>query len=127
MTGPRTVTVPTIDHGDVTITCPSWCVGHQDDAPLYRVDITHVGPDESLALPTSRGPATHLITTLEQRPFTERPPGIGTFVNVFIDSDWYPTGPIGLDAMADALVEHAAELRARARRLSALCARGESQ
>lgn len=41
----RTVTLPTEDHGDVTLTCPAWCSGHQHHDPqTARVDLMHVGP-----------------------------------------------------------------------------------
>lgn len=42
----RTVTLPTIDHGPVTILEPSWCVGHAGHDPqTYRADLLHSGPD----------------------------------------------------------------------------------
>jgi hypothetical protein len=43
VSGPRTVTVHTRDHGPVTITCPAWCSGAHDDGG-FRVDIDHTGP-----------------------------------------------------------------------------------
>jgi hypothetical protein len=39
----RTVTLPTSDHGDVTLPEPAWCVGHADHQPGYRADILHLG------------------------------------------------------------------------------------
>ncbi|MEU8531576.1 DUF6907 domain-containing protein [Streptomyces parvulus] len=44
-TEPRTVTLATTDHGDVTLPCPSWCAGHNDHRPQYRTDLAHAGPD----------------------------------------------------------------------------------
>ncbi|MEU8532086.1 DUF6907 domain-containing protein [Streptomyces parvulus] len=41
----RTVTLPTTDHGDVTLPEPSWCAGHNDHRPQYRTDLAHTGPD----------------------------------------------------------------------------------
>ncbi|MEV5182894.1 hypothetical protein AB0K88_24350 [Streptomyces werraensis] len=45
---PRTVTLPTIDHGDVTLTEPDWCVGHGDHLPEHRSDLGHAGEDVTL-------------------------------------------------------------------------------
>ncbi|MET9516406.1 hypothetical protein [Streptomyces sp. NPDC002994] len=122
MTAPRTVTVQTSDHGPVTIPCPLWCTGLYHQEGGARVDITHTGPETELTLPTSVGPVRHMATVLEQRPFTKGPTGRGVFVDVEIDGQHHPTGPHGLDAMADALVENAAILRAAARRLTTLLA-----
>lgn len=119
MTGPRTAIVDTLDHGQITVRCPTWCEGHED-APQYRVDVTHVGADEPLTLPTRRGPVTHLVTALEVRPYVDDPFLQRVFVNVGIGGDWYPTGLAGLEAMADELEAQADELRDRARRLAVL-------
>lgn len=119
MTGARTVTVHTIDHGPVTLPEPAWCLSeHPGDG--HRVDISHEGPEAELALPTWAGPRTLMHAVFEQRPFTERRPGRGPFVNVEIGGDWYPADPAGLDQMAAALVEHACTLRALARQLAVL-------
>jgi hypothetical protein len=122
-TEPRTVTLPTLDHGEVTLPEPSWCAGHETH-PQYRVDIIHVGPDEPLALPTRRGPVTHLTTALEVRPYACDPFLQQPFVGVEIGGDWYPTGLPGLEAMADRLEAHAEVLRERARQLAVLLAGG---
>ncbi|MFG2948186.1 DUF6907 domain-containing protein [Streptomyces adustus] len=49
MTEPRTVTLPTADHGDVTIPEPAWCIGHVSTPGDLRVDIIHSGPDVVLS------------------------------------------------------------------------------
>ncbi|WP_103542045.1 DUF6907 domain-containing protein [Streptomyces sp. SM1] len=41
MTEPRTITLATTDHGDVTISEPSWCRGHEDHLPEERADLAH--------------------------------------------------------------------------------------
>ena len=49
MTAPRTVTLPTLDAGNVTLTCPAWCAGHTDHRPdTHRVDLDHKGPETRL-------------------------------------------------------------------------------
>ncbi|MER5200049.1 DUF6907 domain-containing protein [Streptomyces sp. NPDC002755] len=120
----RTITVPTLDHGPVTLTCPLWCAGH-DSAAQHRTDISHTGPDQPLSLPTARGPVTHLITALEQRPFTPDPLAKHPYLNVCINGDWYPCDPTALHAMADVLTAHAYTLHARAAHLRTLHTRNE--
>lgn len=41
--GNGTVTLQTLDHGRITIPEPAWCVGHDGEQIVQRVDITHVG------------------------------------------------------------------------------------
>lgn len=119
----RTVTLATLDHGQITLPEPSWCIGH-GDAPQYRVDISHTGPDEPLTLSTRTGPAVHLTTALEVRPYACDPFLQRPFVGVEIGGDWHPTGLPGLEAMAARLEAHAEVLRERARQLAALLAEG---
>ncbi|MFI5684676.1 DUF6907 domain-containing protein [Streptomyces sp. NPDC051636] len=125
-TEPRTVTVHTLDHGPLELRCPDWCTGeHEQD--VHRADISHVGPDQPLQLPTRTGPVTNLITALEIRPFASDAFLRTVFVNVEIGADWHPTGLAGLEAMADALAEQAEQLRDRARRLAVLLTGGEQR
>ncbi|MEU9789087.1 hypothetical protein AB0E27_00435 [Streptomyces sparsogenes] len=126
MTGPRTVTVHTRDHGPITLTCPAWCTAAHEDGG-YRVDIFHAGPDTNLYVPTGRGSVLLLQLVLEQRPFTELPPGPVVFTNVGIGDDFYPSSPAALDRIAEALVDHAATVRAAARQLAALLREGSGQ
>jgi hypothetical protein len=114
----RTVTLPTLDHGEITLPEPSWCIGHED-VPQYRTDIAHEGREQALCLPTQDGPAVLLTAAMEQRPYTATALGTSPFVNVGFGGDWHPTGPAGLDAMANALVDQAAVLRTLARQLAA--------
>jgi hypothetical protein len=45
VTEPRTVTLTTADHGDVTTPEPWWCAGHSHHDPLtLRVDLIHASP-----------------------------------------------------------------------------------
>lgn len=63
----RTVTLPTIDHGDVTLPEPSWCAGHMTAPGDLRADILHQGPDVALVF---RG--QHIADAgLVQAPFAE--------------------------------------------------------
>jgi hypothetical protein len=116
---PRTVTVSTLDHGDITIPEPDWCTGFHP-AGLQRIDIAHQGPENFLNLPTPRGVVPLLSFGLEQRPFTERWPGRGLFINVDLTDDWCPMQSGDLDRAAAALVDYAAKLRHAARELAVL-------
>jgi hypothetical protein len=41
--GDGTVTLQTLDHGEITIGEPRWCTGHDGEQIVQRVDVTHVG------------------------------------------------------------------------------------
>ncbi|MEU6344465.1 hypothetical protein ABZ883_26355 [Streptomyces sp. NPDC046977] len=114
---PITVTIPTCDHGDVTIDEPMWCAGDHP-AGGYRVDITHRGPEMVLDVLTSRGRPRLLSLALESRPFTELPPGTSVFVNVGISDDFYPHTVADLHRLAETLMLHASRVRYMAGRLA---------
>ncbi|MFI6895283.1 DUF6907 domain-containing protein [Streptomyces sp. NPDC050256] len=114
MTAPRTVTVPTLDQGDVTFAEPSWCAGHST-RPEYRCDIGHVG-------------AAHLLTysgtelgraALAQNPFAESSDR-SVRVVVSLGVDGLGLTPSELDDLAAALVDYAGTLRHLARLLGTL-------
>ncbi|MFE1845794.1 DUF6907 domain-containing protein [Streptomyces sp. NPDC059515] len=65
MTTPRTVTLATLDHGDVTLPEPAWCAGHTGHRPQYRADLSHSGEDITL---TFRGRPL-AAACLDQSPF----------------------------------------------------------
>lgn len=117
---PRTVTIPTCDHGAVTIPEPAWCTGEEHQPDGYRVDVTHASRDYEFTISTSRGTALILSACFEQRPFTEHPPGHAPFVNVELCGDWYPHDSADLRRLADNLVAHAGPLRDLADRLDVL-------
>jgi hypothetical protein len=119
VTDTRTVTVQRAD-GDVSIPCPAWCTRELHNSGEVRAEITHTGPDAVLSVDTSHGPASLLVVALEQRPFTDRPPGTGVFMNVTIDGDNFPYDVAGLERLAEQLVGIAADVRVKARELAAL-------
>ncbi|WP_053643541.1 MULTISPECIES: DUF6907 domain-containing protein [unclassified Streptomyces] len=59
------ITLPTIDHGDVTLPEPGWCTGHAGHIPGYRVDLTHFGTQHDLTFEGN----TLLVAMLSQDPF----------------------------------------------------------
>lgn len=112
----RTVTVATVDQGDVTIPEPSWCLGdHQ--ATRYREDIQHLGADLVLTVPADGDVVPVFTAAVVQRPFSPTDPR--TLVQVEVD-EWRGFDSPGLDVLAAALVEHAATLRRLARELTVL-------
>lgn len=125
-TEPRTITLPTADHGDVTLTCPAWCSGHADHRPdTHRADILHKGPDITL---TFR--AAEVITAcLTQSPYaTPSTPELGgRTVGVSV----YPPGrtlaPVGLYELAASLDSYADQIRSLAGQLHTILAGGEDR
>lgn len=116
----NTVTIHTSDHGDVTIPEPAWCTGQYHQQGGARVDISHTSDDIPFNVETDDGTVTVMRAVFEQRPYTEREPGRGVFVNVELDGDWHPSTPKQLDRIAAALVVHAVHLRTLARQLATL-------
>ncbi|MFK4595741.1 DUF6907 domain-containing protein [Streptomyces pristinaespiralis] len=112
----RTVTVHTVDHGDVTIPEPSWCV-EEHTFEAYRVDIQHTGPDLVLTVPAEGDVVPVFTAAIVKRPFSPQDPR--TLVQLEVD-EWRSFDAAGLDALAASLVEHAATLRKLARELSVL-------
>ncbi|QXE36958.1 hypothetical protein KQY30_24860 [Streptomyces sp. GMY02] len=125
MSHPRTVTIETLDHGQITIPEPDWCTGH-DGPPQYRVDITHDGPDIPFNMTTSRGQVTSMIAALSQHPFSELPhPGRTVHMWVEIAGGGHPSNPQQLRQIAAALTSHAFHLRTLANQLTELLAAGD--
>jgi hypothetical protein len=116
----QTVTIPTRDHGVLTIPEPEWCTGELHQPGGYRVDITHSSADEEFTVPTARGTAVLLRTSLQQYPFTERSPGLEPFLSVELDGRWHPVEPNELCDLADALAGLADRLRSVAGRFNEL-------
>lgn len=125
MSEPRIVTLPTLDHGDVTLTCPAWCTGHADHRPdSYRADILHAGPDVAL---TFHG---HDIgdAALVQSPFStiEIPELCSSTPGVSVSLLGLTLNPVQLYDLAATLDRHADQLRDLADQLHALLT-GEGQ
>ncbi|MCX4858969.1 DUF6907 domain-containing protein [Streptomyces canus] len=121
MTEPRTIVLPTADHGDVTLTEPSWCRGHADHRPdTYRTDLTHYGAEHRL---TFNGEELFRLI-LAQSPLSER---ASREVEAYVEESGY-TGsltPAGLYDLAAALDAAADNMRAFADQLTTLLDGGE--
>lgn len=120
---PRTVTLSTLDHGDVTLPEPAWCAGHDGHQPEYLTDLTHASVDVTLGLPG----VPVGVAEIYQGPCAE----IDTrevCASAHLD---FETGSGGLNAtdlyeLAAALDTAADQLRDLAGRLSRLRSCGES-
>lgn len=119
----RTVTVQTLDHGEVTMPEPSWCTGHDRHPVGYRADVQHVGPITGFDVSVRGEEVDYMQASLAQRPFSailRRTP----YVWLNVDGMDFEVEPTDLDAIAAQLVEHATLLRHTARSLSYLLADG---
>ncbi|MCX4908044.1 hypothetical protein [Streptomyces sp. NBC_00878] len=118
MSAPRTATVRTTDHGDVTVTCPAWCLGaHDQDG--YRADIAHDGPEHPF---TYRGETVGSVL-ITQAPYAETTTRLAHgHVDLVIGGT--SLDPAGLDELAAALVDYAVAVRRAARELAVILAGG---
>lgn len=114
MTGRRTVTVPTIDHGLLPLNCPAWCAGHDTRLPQYRADLSHTGPERAF-----RFDGDELFRAmLTQYPFGSGSRETGLYVE---ESGFARTlDPASLRQLAATLAVHAAHLRILAEQLDAI-------
>lgn len=120
MSAARTVTVQTIDQGDVTITEPSWCAGHDGEAPQLLSDTGHLGTGHRAVFEGDE----LAFAALSQDPFVVHSDrGAGVLVEMGSMSRALTPGEA--DALAAALVEYAGTLRHLARQLAAIHAGGE--
>lgn len=115
----RTVTIHTSDRGPVTIPEPAWCLGEQVPDGDW-IDITHSRPEEKLEFRDEPLWTLELVTDPTVPDPGRRLPRLHVEQTGFART----LDPAGLDALADALVEHAAVLRARAQEVAALVAKG---
>ncbi|MEU8524829.1 hypothetical protein AB0C77_04395 [Streptomyces sp. NPDC048629] len=114
-TTPPTVTLPTIDHGPVTLPEPAWCTGHADHIPGYRTDLTHAGPEHEFAFDGE----TLLVAMLTQAPLAEHS---GRAAGLYVEQTGYARtlDAAQLRQLAAALTVHAMRLRTLADELAAL-------
>lgn len=121
MSEPLTITLPTADHGPVTLDEPAWCVGHGDHRPdSHRADLDHKGPEHRL---THNG---NLLWTafLGESPFASRPEQRATGVYVEQGSYARTLDAASLYDLAATFEAHADQLRDLADQLQALLTGG---
>ncbi|MFF7158099.1 DUF6907 domain-containing protein [Streptomyces sp. NPDC008139] len=122
MTASRTVTVPTSDHGPVTIPEPAWCTGASHrHGPVFRADIHHDGEPATITVDTTRGPMALMSLYLNQNPFVTDPDARGVnVIAVFADGDSWPAGIGELGEIAGRIIRAARLIVPVARRLDAV-------
>ncbi|MFE2017575.1 DUF6907 domain-containing protein [Streptomyces sp. NPDC059499] len=122
MSAPRTVTVPTLDQGNITITEPAWCAGHDGDQPQFRSDTGHLGAPHRADFDGDE----LAFAALAQDPFAEH---ADRSVGVLVEMGQLARAltPAELDGLAAVLVDYAGTLRRLARQLSALRTEGEGR
>lgn len=107
---PRTVTIATVDHGDVTVPEPDWCTGHDWQPSPYRADITHNGPVIVAKVETEcHGEIEFLQTHLSWAPFGEIEPQPYPVVAIEV-GDGHDFDPDGVRRVAKALLGHVGRL-----------------
>ncbi|GAA3255891.1 DUF6907 domain-containing protein [Streptomyces lavendulae] len=106
MSAPRTVTVQTLDHGDVTLAEPSWCVV-EHPAGNHRSGIHHEGAEcaATVDLP-GHGRIEFLKASLSQFPFAEYGSRDVT-VAVEVEGECYEFDSARLGDLAAAITSHA--------------------
>lgn len=109
----RTVTVPTRDHGPVTLVCPDWCTADHTAGPVeYRADLSHRGPKLSLTVPSRRGRVEWLFACVDQAPFSAYDRTVAVVVELGDSSNRYT--PASLRALVDDLAVQLDQVRAYA-------------
>lgn len=111
----RTVTLATLDHGDVTLPEPNWCAGHTGHLPVHRVDLHHAGTEHHLS---HRG-VSLWTACLVQYPYATdvAPRSVHLHVAPAAVEGW-TLDVDGVQALAAATTEHAQLLRFLARHLA---------
>ncbi|WP_020117541.1 DUF6907 domain-containing protein [Streptomyces canus] len=73
--GDGTVTLDTVDRGEVTVDEPAWCTGHDGETVGHFTDITHNGPETTAPVVTAKyGPSQILTMHVSHAPhLTEHP------------------------------------------------------
>ncbi|MER7574929.1 hypothetical protein [Streptomyces sp. NPDC126514] len=124
MSTQRTVTLPTADHGNVTLPEPAWCAGHAHHDPLTALaDLIHSGPTvgcSHLGQPLLAAEIVHSPFATHASPRRGgRTPGVSVWpLGLTLD-------PTELYALAADLDTFADRLRALADQLADVLARGE--
>lgn len=118
MSAPRTVTITTFDHGEVTVPEPAWCVGHEWQPNPHRADITHNSIRVKASMHTdSRGLTQFMRAYISHAPFREIEPEPFPVVSVELD--------LALDLDPDDTRNLAEALRSAAFRLERVAAEAE--
>ncbi|RPE44139.1 hypothetical protein EDD90_7369 [Streptomyces sp. Ag109_O5-1] len=82
-----TVTLDTVDHGEVTVDEPAWCIGHDDDTVGYLADVTHNGAPVTAPIVTGRyGPSKIMTARISHAPHAVELPEPFPLLSVELDA-----------------------------------------
>jgi hypothetical protein len=109
-----TVTLQTLDHGEITIDEPVWCLGHDGEPVVQRVDVTHVGATVAAELETDGGTVEFLPARISWGPFAELRPEPYPLADV---DDFPGLDPAQLRGLAAETAMHAGRLYTKANEL----------
>ncbi|MFI0825704.1 DUF6907 domain-containing protein [Streptomyces roseolus] len=115
MTVKRIITLPTTDHGPVTVPEPTWCTGHHNHAPGHRVDLAHTGPEHPFAFDGE----TLFVAMLSQDPFS--PDQARRKTRLYVEQTGHAAtlDPTEIRRLAAAFTVHAVHLRTLANQVAA--------
>ncbi|MEV7001136.1 hypothetical protein AB0N62_26070 [Streptomyces sp. NPDC093982] len=105
--GNGTVTLQTLDCGEITIPEPEWCTGHDGEQIVQRVDVTHVGRTVTAELETVGGTVEFLPARISWGPFAELRPEPYPLADV---DDFPGMDPAQLRELAAEVALHAGRL-----------------
>ncbi|MFF9861103.1 DUF6907 domain-containing protein [Streptomyces tendae] len=120
--GAGTVTLQTLDSGEVTIREPAWCIGHDGEEILHLRDVSHEGPAVAAEFTTARGTEEILPAQLSWGPFGELQAEPQPVVSV---AGMPSMGPAELRDLAAEVALHAGRLYSLANQLDRI-RRGQS-
>jgi hypothetical protein len=118
-TDPRTAIVNVFVHKPLEIEEPAWCAGHADQRAEYKVDISHDGPEHSIATDGRQ----MFKAFLTQAPFSNVDRSIGLYVEPTFKP--HTCTPAEVEQLADDLEAAATQLRELGQQLAAILAGGD--
>lgn len=84
--GDGTVTLDTLDRGEVTVDEPAWCTGHDGETVGYLADVTHNGPETTAPIVTAKYGPSHILTMrVSHAPHAETQPEPSPLLAVELD------------------------------------------
>lgn len=83
------VTLQTLDQGEVTVPEPAWCVGHDNETVGHLADITHNGPAATAGAVTARYGRIPVLNDVHitQAPHAEKQREPGPLLSIRLEVD----------------------------------------
>lgn len=103
----RTVTLQTVDHGELTVPEPAWCLGHEGEPVGYRADICHKGRVVAAEYEADHDTVQFLPARISWGPFGELQPEPYPVADV---EEFPPMSPEQLRELAAEVALHAGRL-----------------